>query len=187
MENNRYKENHNFVKNRNIDNRNIDNNYNNNINTSNVLNIGYFKSKLVTDVKLKHYINNMIYSNINVYNYRYKVIDSIDILDNINKNKENFYMAPHFQGYNFYLIFTKYNDFNTCILVDKKNIKYKKEQVNLREVNMYQLNVKCNQSMYKNTIIDGRIIRKNEDNIFLIQDCFLLEDNKLLTERMSSK
>ena len=77
MENNRYKENHNFVKNKNYD--------NNNINTSNVLNIGYFKSKLITDIKLKHYINNMIYSNINVYNYRYKVIDSIDILDNINK------------------------------------------------------------------------------------------------------
>jgi hypothetical protein len=179
MENNRYKENHNFVKNKNFD--------NNNINTSNVLNIGYFKSKLITDIKLKHYINNMIYTNINVYNYRYKVIDSIDILDNINKNKENFYLSPHFQGYNFYLIFTKFNDLNFCVLVDKKNIKYKKEQVNLREVNMYQLNVKCNQSIYKNTIIDGRIIRKNEDNIFLVQDCFLLENNKLLTERMNTK
>lgn len=52
---------------------------------------------------------------------------------------------------------------------------------------MYQLTVKSNPSIYKNTIIDGRIIRKNEDNLFLIQDCFLLENDKLLTERMESK
>ena len=188
METNRYKGNNEFVKNRNND-RNNDrqNDYNSHINTSSALNLGYFRSKLITDIKLKYHINNMIYNNINVYNYRYKIIDSIDILDNINKNKENFYLAPHFQGYNFYLIFTKFNDFNICVLVDKKNIKYKKEQINLREVNMYQLNIKCNQSIYKNTIIDGRIIRKNEDNIFLIQDCFLLEDNKLFTERMNTK
>lgn len=158
-----------------------------NVNTSHVLNLGYFKSKLITDVKTKHYIINMIYSNINVYNFRYKIIDSVDILENIKKNKENFYLLPHFQGYNFYLIFTRFNDFNLCVLVDKKNIKYKKEQINLRDVNMYQLNVKCNNSIYKNTFIDGRIIRKNEDNIFLIQDCYLLEGEKLLSERINSK
>lgn len=158
-----------------------------NVNTSHVLNLGYFKSKLITDVKIKNYIINMIYSNINVYNFRYKIIDSVDILENIKKNKENFYLVPHFQGYNFYLIFTRYNDFNLCVLVDKKNIKYKKEQINLRDINMYQANVKCNNSIYKNTFIDGRIIRKNDDNIFLIQDCYLLEGEKLLSERINSK
>ena len=158
-----------------------------NVNTSNVLNLGYFKSKLITDVTLKNYIINLIYSNINVYNYRYKIIDSDDILDTISKNKENFYVIPHFQGYNFYLIFTRFNDFNTCVLVDKKNIKYKKEQINFRDINMYQMNVKCNPSIFKNTLIEGRIIRKNEDNIFLIHDCYMLENEKLLTERMQSK
>jgi len=158
-----------------------------NINTSHILNLGYFKSKLITDVKTKYHVINMIYSNINVYNFRYKIIDSQSILENINKNKDNYYLVPHFQGYNFYLIFTKYNDFNICVLVDKKNIKYKKEQVNIRDINMYQLNVKCNQSIYKNTFIDGRIIRKNDENIFLIQDCYLLENEKLFTERMQPK
>jgi hypothetical protein len=52
---------------------------------------------------------------------------------------------------------------------------------------MYQLNVKCNPNMYKNTFFEGRIIRKNDENIFLIQDCYLLENEKLLTERMSTK
>jgi len=164
----------------------MNNSYTNNPH-SNVLNLGYFKSKLISDVKLKHYIINMIYANINVYNFRYKIIDSNDILDNIKKNKENFYLAPHFQGYNFYIIFTKFNDLNTCVLIDKKNIKYKKEQINMRDINMYQLNVKCNPAIYKNTIIDGRIIRKNEDNVFLVQDYFLLENEKLLTERMETK
>ena len=102
-----------------------------NNNASNVLNLGYFKSKLITDVKLKNFIINMIYTNINVYNFRYKIIDSNDILDNIKKNKENYYLASHFQGYNFFVIFTKFNDLNTCVLIDKKNIKYKKEQINL--------------------------------------------------------
>ena len=174
----------------NVNHSNSHSNYSNshfNNNASNVLNLGYFKSKLITDVKLKNFIINMIYANINVYNFRYKIIDSNDILDNIKKNKENYYLAPHFQGYNFFVIFTKFNDLNTCVLIDKKNIKYKKEQINLREVNMYQLNVKSNPSIFKNTIIDGRIIRKNDDNLFLIQDCFLLENDKLLTERMESK
>jgi transposase-like protein len=159
----------------------------NNINTSHVINLGYFKSKLITDIKTKNFIINFIYSNINVYNYRYKIIDSIDILENIKKNTDNFYIIPHFQGYNFFIIFTRYNDLNLCVLIDKKNIKYKKEQINLRDINMYQLNVKCNNSLFKNTFIDGRIIRKNEDNIFLLQDCYLLENEKLLTERMTSK
>jgi len=158
-----------------------------NINTSTVLNLGYFRSKLINDIKLKYHIINMIYNNINIYNYRYKIIDSIDVLESIKKDKDNFYLSPHFQGYNFFLIFTKFNDFNTCVLVDKKNIKYKKEQINMRDISMYQMNVKCNNVIFKNTIIDGRIIKKNDDNIFLIQDCFLLENNKLLTERMQTK
>jgi hypothetical protein len=162
-------------------------NSNSNINTSSVMSIGYFKSKLITDIKLKYHMINMIYTNVNVYNYRYKIIDSEDVLDNIKKNKENFYLVPHFQGYNFYLIFTKFNDLNVCVLIDKKNIKYKKEQINMRDVNMYQLNIKCNPSIFKNTFIEGRIIRKNEDNIFLIQDCYLLENEKLFTERMNTK
>jgi len=193
MDNNRQRRGNDFHKNKHHENKHYENhnvhkNENNSfINTSQVLNLGYFRSRLITDVKLKYHINNMIYNNINVYNYRYKIIDSVDTLESIKKNQDNFYLAPHFQGYNFYLIFTKYNDFNTCVLVDKKNIKYKKEQVNLRDVNMYQLNVKCNSSIFKNTIIDGRIIRRNEDNIFLIQDCYILENNKLLTERMNTK
>jgi len=158
-----------------------------NINTSQVLNLGYFKSKLITDIKFKNHIVNFIYSNINVYNFRYKIVDSVDILDNIKKNKENFYVVPHFQGHNFYVIFTKYNDYNVCVLVDKKNIKYKREQLNFREISMYQLNVKCNPNIYKNSFFEGRIIRKNDENIFLIQDCYLLENEKLLTERISTK
>jgi len=158
-----------------------------NINTTNVLNLGYFKSKLVTDIKIKNHVINFIYSNLNVYNFRYKIIDSDDILDSIKKNKENTYVVPHFQGYNFFLIFTKIGEYNMCLMIDKKNIKYKKEQINMREINIYQLNVKCNSSIFKNTIFEGRIIRNNEDNIFLIQDCYLLEDEKLLTERMNTK
>jgi hypothetical protein len=154
---------------------------------SNVLNLGYFKSKLITDIKTKHYIINFIYNTVNVYNYRYKIIDNVDILGEIKQNKENMYVIPHFQGYNFYMIFLKYDNLNMAVLVDKKNIKYKKEQVNIRDINMYTMNVRCHQDMYKNTFFDGRIIKKNEENIFLIQDCYLLEDNKLFTERMDSK
>jgi hypothetical protein len=156
-------------------------------NTSNALNLGYFKSKLITDIKIKNHIINFIYSNVNVYNFRYKIIDSKDILDEIKNNKENMYLVPHFQGYNFYVIFTKYNDLHLCVLIDKKNIKYKKEQINMRDLSMYQINVKCSPNIFKNTFFDGRIIRKNEENIFLIQDCYLLENEKLFTERMSSK
>jgi len=182
--NNRY----NNIRHTNNYNNYANNNYNqSNINTSSVMNLGYFKSKLITDVKLKYHMINMIYSNINVYNYRYKIIDSEDILENIKKNKENFYVVPHFQGYNFYLIFTKFNDLNVCALIDKKNIKYKKEQINIRDVSMYQLNIKCNPTIFKNTFIEGRIIRRNDDNIFLIQDCYLLENEKLFTERMNTK
>jgi hypothetical protein len=158
-----------------------------NINTSHVLNLGYFKSRLVTDIKIKHHAINFIYSNINVYNYRYKIIDSVDILESIKQNKENTYLVPHFQGHNFYIIMTRINDLNTCLLVDKKNIKYKKEQINMREVNIYQLNIRANQCIFKNTFFEGRIIRNNDDNIFLIQDCYLLENEKLLTERMNTK
>ena len=158
-----------------------------NINTTNVLNLGYFKSKLVSDIKIKNHVINFIYSNLNVYNFRYKIIDSDDILDSIKKNKDNTYVVPHFQGYNFYLLMTKVGEYNMCFLIDKKNIKYKKEQINMREINIYQLNIKCNSSIFKNTLFEGRIIRNNDDNIFLIQDCYLLEDEKLLTERMNTK
>jgi hypothetical protein len=109
---------------------------------SNVLNLGYFKSKLITDIKTKHYIINFIYNTVNVYNYRYKIIDNVDILGEIKQNKENMYVIPHFQGYNFYMIFLKYDNLNMAVLVDKKNIKYKKEQVNIRDINMYTMNVR---------------------------------------------
>jgi hypothetical protein len=158
-----------------------------NINTTNVLNLGYFKSKLVTDIKIKNHVINFIYSNLNVYNYRYKIIDSDDILNSIKKNKENTYIVPHFQGYNFYLLMTKIGEYNMCLMIDKKNIKYKKEQINIRDINIYQLNIKCNSSIFKNTLFEGKIIRNNEDNIFLVHDCYLLEDEKLITERMNTK
>ena len=54
--------------------------------SSNVVNLGYFKSKLITDIKTKYFITNFIYDNINVYNFRYKIIDNVDILTEIKKN-----------------------------------------------------------------------------------------------------
>ena len=45
-----------------------------NSNSSNVINLGYFKSKLITDVKTKYFITNFIYDNINVYNFRSIII-----------------------------------------------------------------------------------------------------------------
>ena len=57
----------------------------------------------------------------------------------------------------------------------------------MKTIFVNQITMKTTDSLYMGTIFDGKLIQSNNDNIFLIQDCFYLMGKKLLDMEMKEK
>ena len=81
----------------------------------------------------------------------------------------------------------KLNNENVCIAIDRKKLSYHKNQLDMNVLQILKLDMKTNDTLYNGTIFDGKLINNNNKYIFLIQDCFYMMGNKLLTMNMKDK
>jgi hypothetical protein len=74
-----------------------------------------------------------------------------------------------------------------CVAIDRKKLSYHKEQIDIKNISVIQINPTISDTFYQGTIFDGKLIKNNNDYIFLIQDCFYLMGNKILDMEMKQK
>ena len=74
-----------------------------------------------------------------------------------------------------------------CVAINRKKLSYHKEQLDMKQVMMVQLQLHVNESFYNGTILDGKLIQNNNESIFLVQDCFYLMGNNMLNMEMGEK
>ena len=140
---------------------------------------------ILVDYDTKQKAIDWLYSKLDLTNYRYNILNNVSKLKFLQDNEH--YVSPNFKGYNYLLMMLKINDKNLCLAIDRKKLSYHKNQLDMRTIQIIQININTNDIMFHGTIYDGKIIKSNNQYVYLIQDCFYLMGNKILDIDMNEK
>jgi len=142
--------------------------------------------KEITNVSIKKDAINYFFDMIeNFYEYRYIMLKTLDDLQRNEKNIE--YVIPHIKGETYIMVIGTIGRSNFVYLIDKRKLKYSKDQCNIAEIKVYNCSIKTNPKAYLGSIFDGRMIKSNDEDIFLIQDCYYLEGIKMNAWKLEKK
>jgi len=139
----------------------------------------------ITDYTIKSAVIDYLYSKIDLSKYRYLILTNIQTLKFLKENEH--YISPNYKGYNYLLIFLKIENTSYCVLIDRRKLSYHKQQLDMKTIQIIQIHINISDLIYRGTIFDGKLIQKNNQYIFLIQDCLYLMGNKLLDMDMQQK
>lgn len=142
--------------------------------------------KEITNVSIKKDAINYFFDMIeNFYEYRYMMLKTLEDLQRNEKNIE--YVIPHIKGETYIMVIGTIGRTNFVYLIDKRKLKYNKDQCNIAEIKVYNCSIKTIPKAYLGTIFDGRMIKSNDEDIFLIQDCYYLEGIKMNAWKLEKK
>ena len=143
------------------------------------------------DIELKSELLDYLYQNVDIYQLRYTIMKTTEHAQIL--TKQLYHITPHFHGYNYYLIFKKLSTSNivNVYLVYKLNLKFTRQETNDDSVKVYCINVSTISNLsidvYDNTIIDGKLVFKQEQKLFLINDVLYFKNSKYLTFKLEEK
>jgi hypothetical protein len=113
------------------------------------------------------------------------------MLNNIQKLKylqENeHWVSPNYKGHSYFLIFMSIYNKSYCVIINRKKLSYHKNQIDLHTTFIVRLLVNTNNNMFTGSIFEGKIIQKDNENYFLIQDCFYLMGKSLIEMEINQK
>jgi hypothetical protein len=135
--------------------------------------------------EIKSKIIDYLYSKINLSQHRFIMLDTVHKLQKLKENEH--YVAPNYKGYSYFLIMVTIDNRKYCVAINRKKLSYHKEQLDIKNVFMIQLQLYVNELFFNGTIFDGKLIQNNNESIFLVQDCFYLMGNNILQEEMFQK
>lgn len=142
------------------------------------------------DYKLKSELIDYLYANVNIYQVRFCMLRTTE---HANQLKQQIYnITPHFHGYNYFLIFKKLsNNIVDAYLVYRMGLKFKRTELDIHNIKIYKLPINYEHkdiiNQFDNTILDGKLIFKKDDKIFLVSDVLYYKNTKYLTHKITDK
>jgi hypothetical protein len=133
----------------------------------------------------KQIVIDYLYNTLDLSKYRYNVLKDLNKLKYLQENDH--YVSPNYKGFNYFLIFMTFLNKPVCVIIDKKKLSYHKNQLDMKTIFIIKLFVNTNDKIFSGTIFDGKIIQKDNKHIFLIQDCYILMNKKLLDMEIQDK
>ena len=140
---------------------------------------------IILDNNIKYKIIDYLYEKIDLQNYRYIILNKIETLKFLQDNEH--YISPNYKGYNYLLLMLTINNIQYSVAIDRRKLSYHKNQLDIKNIQIIQIQIKTSESIFRGTIFDGKLIQKNNEYIFLIQDCFYMMGNKIFEMEMSQK
>jgi hypothetical protein len=140
---------------------------------------------LISEDDVKSKVIDYLYNTLNLSKYRYVMLDNIQKLKSLQENEH--YVSPNYKGHSYFLIFMTVLNRSMCFLIDRKKLSYHKNQVDLHGLFLPKINVNTNNSMFSGSIFEGKIVKKDDNYYFLIQDCFCLMNKKILDMEIQQK
>lgn len=139
------------------------------------------------EYKYKKELIEYLYINLDLYNIRYCIMKTTEHAQQL--KQQPYHITPHFHGYNYFLVFKKLSDNITrAYLIFRMDLKFTINDINPNNIKIYRLNtVNYNIDDYDNTIIDGKLVYKKEQKIFLINDIFYFGGQKYLSMKILDK
>lgn len=147
---------------------------------------GNYNANHINDLNIKSKIIDYLFNSIDLSKFRYVMLNNIQRLQFLKQNEH--LVAPNFKGYNYLVIFLYIDKKKVCVAIDKKKMSYHKEQIDLKRLNIIQVEVKASKSIYRGSIFDCILIKNKDHRYFmLIKDCFYLMGNNLQDMEMTNK
>lgn len=140
---------------------------------------------LITDRDEKKDVINYLFNTLDLSKYRYNILNNIQRLKFLKQNKH--YVSPNFRGYNYLIIFKNINGKKYAVAIDRRKLKYKREQIDINKVFIVSLKINPSQSIFRGTIFDGKLINIRKKYVFLIQDCYHLMGNSFISTELQQK
>jgi hypothetical protein len=140
---------------------------------------------LISEDDVKSKVIDYLYNTLNLSKYRYVMLDNIQKLKSLQENEH--YVSPNYKGHSYFLIFMTVLNRSMCFLIDRKKLSYHKNQVDLHSLFLPKINVNTNNNMFSGSIFEGKIVKKDDNYYFLIQDCFCLMNKKILDMEIQQK
>lgn len=128
-----------------------------------------------------------VYERIDISKYKYKVLKYEDDLQCLMQDK--YYVSANVNGKNCLLVFKKINNKYISFLIDKKNLKYNREHINIEEIKYYFVQNRNDYDIYDGTIIDGIFVenRRSNDKLFLMTDVYEFKGSLMINDNLKNK
>lgn len=136
---------------------------------------------IINDLDLKTKIIDYLFNISNLSKYRYNMLDNIQQLNFLKSNEH--YVSPNFKGFNYFLLFYKFNNSPYCVAIDKKNLSYHRNTIDLKKVTIFRIKVMTSSSIFRGSLFDAKLIK----NIMLIKDCYYMMGNDITNMDMVEK
>ena len=136
----------------------------------------------------KYELLNYLYKQIDMNNIKYGILKTIDNAQIL--KQQPFHVALHFHGYNYFLIIKKLKNEINFYMISKLDIKINRNEINENYIKIYKLKLNnniLNMDIYDNSIIDGKLIYKKNEKIFLINDILYYKTTRLLSMKLIDK
>lgn len=134
---------------------------------------------------IKNKIINYLYTKIDLSKYRYNILNNIQKLNFLKDNEH--YVSPNYKGYNYLLMMLTIDNIKFAVALDRRKLSYHKNQLDMNNLTIIQLQMNINDSFYDGTIFNGKLIMSNNQSKFLIQDCFYLMGKNYLDIDINAK
>jgi len=142
---------------------------------------GYF----INEPDIKSKVIDYLYNTLNLSKYRYVMLNNIQKLTFLQENEH--YVSPNYKGHNYFLLFMILGNKQYCVLIDRKKLSYHKNQLDINNLQLIRIMVNTNNNIFSGTIFEGKIIQKDNESFFLIQDCFYLMNKKIIDMEINQK
>lgn len=133
-------------------------------------------------------IFNYIVSTVNLLNYKYKIIDSLDEINALMLKSNEFCIGQNFVGTSCLLVFIKLQGVYHSFVVDKKNIINRHAQTQLSD--FVKISTQLSSEIYNGTIFDGYMITAKNTNFmnkFVICDMYQFCGKSTINVSMTNK
>lgn len=141
-------------------------------------------------LNLKTELLNYLYLNLDLYQLRYSILRTTEHAQQLKNQVYN--ITPHFQGYNYFLVFKKLSDGIMGIyIVYRIDLKFDRKDINDKYIKIFKLETNetnsTNLDQYDNTIIDGKLVFKKDETLYLISDILYHKNLKFLPKKIDEK
>lgn len=126
-----------------------------------------------------------IYSTIDISQFKY---DLLKYEHQLNKFlTDTYYVSPNYYGKNCFLVFTKVKAKYYSFLIDRKQLSYSFDKVQLDNVYIHHCNVDIDLSIYSGTIFDGVYIKKGNSFEYIITDVYCFKGTDYTGTKLKHK
>ena len=138
-----------------------------------------------TNIYVKQQLISYIYSTVELFNFKYKLMEYDNDLPLLLKAKH--FVSANYSGSNCLLVFIKVKEKYLSYLIDRKTLSYDKNHINYDNLKMFSVNIRLDESIYKGTIFDGIFIQNNRTRTYVITDAYQFRGQNTFNDKIQYK